>query len=345
MLAPGVHRVGDYRSAQRALTDERLVHWMRRDSAPNPIAAGIARWLDAMDPAHRHPLRKTIAAALTPAAIGRLEPDLNAMAGRLTTRLFDAGEADLLQVYARPVTKFMVLRILGIEAAAFAEFDDLLDRLEPNLRQALSPAGSAGVDQAFFASWTQATAAHAQGGGLLAALSADLRAAGAEADLPIFAAMFAFAATSNIAPFIAQAAHGLAARPDVWRRLQAEPSRLPAALEEWLRYRPPLPFVHLVAAAPVNDGRISPGDSVLVALDAANRDPGMFDDPDTYRPDRNPAHLSFGHGPLACIGMIMARTLASLAIGHLLNARRPSAEGHLPYPIVNLEPNIGEAER
>lgn len=99
--------------------------------------------------------------------------------------------------------------------------------------------------------------------------------------------------------------------PDQWARLVADPRGLAAsAVEECLRYDPPLPAPRRLAAQDVEIGgaTIRRGDRVTFVLAAANRDPRAFPDPDTFDIDRRPnRHLAFGSGLHVCLGQHLAR--------------------------------------
>lgn len=109
-----------------------------------------------------------------------------------------------------------------------------------------------------------------------------------------------------------------------YERLVADPSLLPGAVEELLRYESPLQLNNRLSVAPLAlaDGPpIPPGSFVTLAIGAANRDPAQFADPDRLDIARKPnLHLAFGHGAHACAGMNVARLEARVAIGAL--ARR-----------------------
>lgn len=87
-------------------------------------------------------------------------------------------------------------------------------------------------------------------------------------------------------------------------------------LEEILRYRSPLQSRARVATQSITLGgtEIPKGETVILWIGSANRDPTQFDQPDVFIPDRDPNHLSFGRGPHTCIGAPLARLEASLAI-------------------------------
>jgi cytochrome P450 len=98
--------------------------------------------------------------------------------------------------------------------------------------------------------------------------------------------------------------------PEQLEKLRRDPSLVGLAIEEVLRYDPPVCFVHRVAATDLEVGgvRIARGERVLLCLAAANRDPAVFPDPDPFEIERPVnRHLSFGSGAHACAGGGLAR--------------------------------------
>ncbi|WP_240436390.1 cytochrome P450 [Streptomyces sporangiiformans] len=113
-------------------------------------------------------------------------------------------------------------------------------------------------------------------------------------------------------------------------RLAADPeTRIQSAVEEILRIAAPGGIGMLRYAqedVEIGGVTIARGDAVLLANDAANRDPAAFADPDTFDPDRKPnTHLAFGHGPRVCIGSNLARTELRIVFPALLRPSRPCA--------------------
>lgn len=109
--------------------------------------------------------------------------------------------------------------------------------------------------------------------------------------------------------------------------LRADPQRWPAVVEELLRH---LSVVHSgvrrVATEDVEVAgtRIRAGHGVVVALQAANRDPDAFADPDRFEIDRNARqHLAFGHGAHQCVGQALARLELQIGLPALFD-RLPS---------------------
>jgi len=92
---------------------------------------------------------------------------------------------------------------------------------------------------------------------------------------------------------------------------------LDVVLEEVLRYRSSLQATGRTTTREVKiAGRTLPGDAdVQVFIGAANRDPRQFDDPETFKPERNPRdHIAFGNGMHHCLGAPLARMEAVVSL-------------------------------
>ena len=109
--------------------------------------------------------------------------------------------------------------------------------------------------------------------------------------------------------------------PDQVARLRADPSLLPSAVDEMLRYTGPVHTTRRTARTDVDlDGNeIRRGEVVIGVLAAANRDPEKYEDPDDFDVGRNPTdHVAFGDGIHFCLGASLARLEAEVAVGTLL---------------------------
>ncbi|MGH8997949.1 MAG: cytochrome P450 [Acidimicrobiia bacterium] len=112
----------------------------------------------------------------------------------------------------------------------------------------------------------------------------------------------------------------LATHPETRRRLIDEPSLIPTAVEEFLRFEAPVSTGRTVLKPfTFHDVEFQPGDRVLLSNPAACRDPREFPDPATVRVDRDPnRHLAFSAGPHRCIGSHLARIELKVALEELL---------------------------
>ncbi|NNE74660.1 MAG: cytochrome P450 [Acidimicrobiales bacterium] len=108
-------------------------------------------------------------------------------------------------------------------------------------------------------------------------------------------------------------AHGLRTfvdHPDAWEQLAAEPESITAAIEETIRWVTPLNNMFRIVTTPTELGGtpMAAGDRVALMYPAANRDPAVFTDPDTFDITRSPnPHVAFGHGTHFCLGANLAR--------------------------------------
>ena len=103
--------------------------------------------------------------------------------------------------------------------------------------------------------------------------------------------------------------------------LRADPRRIPAVVEEFLRlYAPNQGFARTATEDVEIRGRtIREGERVALVLPSANRDPAIFEDPEGFDPDRDPnPHLAFGHGPHKCPGATAGRLEVRIVLEELL---------------------------
>jgi len=135
--------------------------------------------------------------------------------------------------------------------------------------------------------------------------------------------MAGFDTTVNL---IASGTLALLTHPGQQARLRQDPSLLPAAVEELLRFTSPVNHANArftTEDVPVGDTVIPAGEWVLPAISSANRDPVQFADPDRLDLGRDTSgHVAFGHGVHHCLGAPLARMEAEVALGALL-ARCP----------------------
>ncbi|HEY5836709.1 cytochrome P450 [Streptomyces sp.] len=113
-----------------------------------------------------------------------------------------------------------------------------------------------------------------------------------------------------------------AQNPDQWRRLRADRSLMPTAVEEVLRWLPANPYNRrtLTRDVELHGRHLRAGDKVTLWWPSANRDASVFPDPDRFDIGRDPnPHLSFGHGVHYCLGDDFGRLEIRLALEALLD--------------------------
>jgi len=132
-----------------------------------------------------------------------------------------------------------------------------------------------------------------------------------DVELRTFLAFLLISGNETTRHLLANAAHTLASRPDLYARLRADPSLIPNAIEESLRMDPPVAFLLRECCVDVEIGGVGirRGEKVAFGLASANRDERHYEDPDAFRFDRpRPSdHMAFGGGPHVCPGSALAR--------------------------------------
>lgn len=123
--------------------------------------------------------------------------------------------------------------------------------------------------------------------------------------------------------------------PDQRQRLIDDPALMKSAVEEMLRVTTPIiSFSRTVTRdTELRGKRLERGQKILLAYPSANRDPDEFDDPDSFRIDRNPTHVAFGLGSHFCLGANLARMEMRVAIEQVLR-RLPDMEYAAAGPVL-----------
>lgn len=131
-----------------------------------------------------------------------------------------------------------------------------------------------------------------------------------------------FAGHETTTNLISLGALELLRRPSQWRMLGDDPSLVPGAVEELLRYVSPVQFTMAVTTRDVEltGMPVAAGRSVLAGIAAANRDPARFADPDVLDITRADAreHVALGFGPKFCLGASLARLEGAVSLRALI---------------------------
>ncbi|HXV94637.1 MAG TPA: cytochrome P450 [Pseudonocardia sp.] len=259
-------------------------------------------------------LRRLVSGAFTPGRVAAMRPRVEQRAGDLVAAMASAGPpADLVDAIAAPLSIGVIGELLGVPP-------DQHERLRRWADSALLPDPSAAATGqewaallAFAADLVAAKRAN-PGDDLLDSLIA----ARDEDDGRLSADELVAMVTTLVSAGYLSAANAISvgaiqlATLGLLPELAARPERVEETVEELLRRQSgstgePMPrWAH--SDAELFGARIRAGDTVLVRLEAANRDPARFPDPDRFVRDRRPnRHLAFGRGPHHCVGAALAR--------------------------------------
>lgn len=277
--------------------------------------------------AHRHPF-------LPKAIRDNLEPHIRAMANRLIDGFAASAEVDLRASFASRLPILVMLDLFGLPAEDETLFRGWYDSLEAALANAewdpsIRQNGKRAV--ARFHAHMQAAVEHARQSPKSGTLLSELAHAPSEerltdAEIRRNAAIVFFGGISTVEALILDTVYALSRHPEEFAKVRIDSSRLPAVIEETIRWLGPVQTAHRQVTRPTTLGGVplARGDIVAAVLGAANHDPAAFPDPERFDPARKGArHLGFATGPHLCLGQHLARAEARIALEALL-ARWPT---------------------
>jgi cytochrome P450 len=277
------------------------------------------------DPPDHTRLRRLVSAAFTVRRVEQMRPRIEEITENLLANLADRDKVDLLEDFAIPLPSTVIGELLGVPPHDHDEFR----RWTIELVSGLSPeaVAKAAQDMAAYLAKLIADKRANPADDLLTALIQVRDEDGdgdrlTEPELVAMAFLLLAAGYETTVNLIGNGMLALLSNPDQFAALKADPSLLPSAIEEFLRYDGPVNLATLrytVAPIRLGDVDIPEGEFVLVSLSAANRDDERFPDGDRLDITRSSSgHLAFGHGAHFCVGAQLARFEGQIAIGRLL---------------------------
>ncbi|GGQ08037.1 cytochrome P-450 like protein [Streptomyces griseomycini] len=307
-------------------------------------ADSVRRWFMFDDGTRHRALRGLVAPLFSAGRLALLRPFVEEQADDLLARRH--GRIEVMADLAVPLSSRVICRVLGLPSDTAPRLEgwaqDIAALLVADYLPEVSRRGDLALSQIEHAVATALESPDLPPDSGLAVLRKARESGEAEeADISAVAGLIVYAGFETTSTFIGKAVRSVL-HAGAWRELRsADPA---VAVEELLRFDTSVRQVARVATAPVTlEGqRIEAGDLVLLMLGAANRDPGVFTDPDTLRLDRRiKKHLAFGQGQHYCLGAGLARMEARIVIEKISRAWRdvrlvepPTTKLHFGIPVL-----------
>ncbi|MFS3128342.1 cytochrome P450 [Nocardioides sp. Bht2] len=303
----------------------RLMELLSKETPAGPLDPPS---LLAIDPPDHARIRRQVSRAFTARAVARLSERVDEVADRLLDELARrSGPVDLIDDYAAWLPLAVIADVLGIEERDHARLLDLGNRAAVLLDPGLSWAVFSDAEDAVhdLHSWFDGHLEQLRrnpGDDILSSLvsSTDTDNLDHE-ELRTLALLLLGAGFETTVNLIGNAVALLDAHPDQRDALIADPSGWANAVEEVLRFDPPVQSTlrQAYVDTEVCGEKVAAGQGVVVILAGANRDPAVFTDPHRFDSTRAnaDAHLSFSSGIHFCMGSGLARLEAQVALRKL----------------------------
>jgi len=321
-----------YADVMEALLDRRfgaigVRYYEQQGWCEGPYIDWVRRTVVFLDPPDHDRLRGLLSRAFTPRQVARVRPITEALASELVGAALELREVDLYDAFAQRLPLQVICGLLAIPSIdhhAVGEWTAALSLATATP----TPEARIGADRAIVAFDEYVSALIAErrehpGEDLLSELIA-VEEGGvrlSKDELVAMVVQMLYAGHETTRNLIGNGLFTLLQHPAQLARLRREPALLTGAVEEMLRYEPPILFVSRVVQQDLECAGVpvAKGDLVHLGLASANRDPEHWGHPDEFEVGRSPMrNLSFGWGMHFCLGASIARMEGRVAFETLL---------------------------
>ncbi|GGK78130.1 cytochrome P450 [Sphaerisporangium melleum] len=324
----GAHHVFGYAESKAVMYDH--AHFSSDWSSIAPPQDDMPEYvnLGTVDPPAHRRLRTLVNQAFPQKEVAALEPRVRQIAERLLDAVADQDEFDLVDTLSNPLPALVVAELLGVPYEdqpmfrkwmedAFNSFDNPIGDLSDVQVADVVVENLRALQEYMLDQVTQRRKQPRDDliSRLLAAEVDGDRLSDTEAYGMASAILMGGQISSTVT--LGTALYTFQEEPRAEAAMRADRSLIPRAVEEVLRYRPPVMLAHRLVkpGATLQDTPIAPGNAVVTWIMSANRDPAQFADPDAFHVDRTPnPHLSWGHGVHYCLGALLGRIEAKVAL-------------------------------
>lgn len=283
-------------------------------------------------PEHRH-LRSLLNKAFTPRAIQAQRDTIIEQVDRYLGAV-DRDRFDAVQDFSAPFPVEVITRMAGVPEEFRQQVRIWLDaslHREPGQSEMDEAGMQATMETAmYYYGLVQERRANPQDDMISRLIAAEIPGEGGamrrldDIEITGFATLLGGAGAETVTKLVGNAVVIFARNPEQWQALLDDRGKVPAAIEELLRYEGPVQYNvrYTLKEAHVSGGTIPAGKPVFLIGAAANRDPEAFTDADTFDIDRDQSeaqHLGLGYGIHSCLGAALARMESTIALERLLD--------------------------
>ena len=311
---------------------------VRGDVSPGAFEPSMLQ-LD--DPDHKR-LRGLVSQAFNQRSVDALRPRIRVIADELLDAVSGRDSFDVIAEYSSPLPIIVIAEMLGVGAGDLAQFKRWSDARSQVFNIARTPeqaAESATARQELDDYFARAVDERRgrRGTDLISALVSAQESGDrlTQREIVTTCNLLLIAGNLTTTDLIGNGVHALLAHPDQLAKLRAHPELMANAVEEILRYDPPVVQTRRLALEPLEVGgmQVRAPEVITTSLLAAGHDPARHSDPHGFDIERtDTSHLAFGGGAHFCLGAPLARAEAEIAT-RLLFDRFPSLRLDPRHPI------------
>ncbi|WP_445181734.1 cytochrome P450 [Pseudonocardia sp. Cha107L01] len=285
----------------------------------NPVRMGFME----MDPPDSQAYRRVLAARFTGKAIKDYQPRLAEIVTWAVDRVIESGQLDFVDDLSNPLPALVSLDYFGLPLDRWEEYATALHKAAYREKGSARAVGVVLRDLRGVVERRRATVSEDDDDIVSRLLTVEVNGARMDDEMVTELLFMLLNGGIDTSTALIAAMFGyLGDNPDRRAELARDPSKIPTAVDEMLRYFTPGTGVARTVLEPVELGgrQLQPGDRVLLALGSANNDAEMFPEPDEIRLDRdnNSKHLAFGYGIHRCLGAFLAPAEMTVLLGEVL---------------------------
>jgi cholest-4-en-3-one 26-monooxygenase len=300
------------------------------------------RMMLTMDAPDHTRYRSLVNRGFTPRMINSLHAPIRAMVTDILDRALEKGECDFVTDVAAELPLQVIAQMLGVPREdrhkLFAWSNRLIGSDDPEYSVSREEARGAAMEMYMYSNeLAMRRRTEPRDDIVTALLNADVDGDQlSEIDFNLFFLLLTVAGNETTRNALSHGIHALIENPDQFRMLKDDPSLVPSATEEILRWASPVMYFrrNVTRDVEVNGHKFKAGDKVSIWYTSANRDESVFENPFTFNIKRTPnEHVAFGGGgPHFCLGANLARMEMNMMFEELVR-RVDSVE------------QVGEAQR
>jgi cholest-4-en-3-one 26-monooxygenase len=348
---PGYWALTKYEDIVTVSSDNNLFSsWAGGTNIPDLPADGLAvvrTIMLNMDPPQHTKYRRLVSTGFTPRMIAALEPHVREITRKIVDRVAKRGECDFVTDIAAELPLEVIAEMIGVPPDDHKKVFDWSNRLigfdDPEYQTSPEDGQIAATEMFVYANQIATDRkAHPRKDLVSVLMAAEVDGEKlSEADFDGFFILLAVAGNETTRNLISGAMLALVEHPDQRQRLIDDPSLMPLAVEEFLRWVSPLIYFRRTATADtqIRGQQIKTGQKVAMYYPSGNRDEDVFENGDVFDVGRsdNP-HIAFGGtGPHFCLGASLARLEIRCMFEELLS-RLPDMK--LAGPVQRLRSNF-----